>query len=177
MTDHAPTDSPRDMRPFIVLTAIHDTNARAAAVTLSHADAWERAQKALAGQDVAGLDLVELPVPPKAFFALKQSTAPAAGAQPHETAAVYDLFPLAAHLDGATRKVAGQFLAAEVLWKLEEAGILEGVPLNLRLDVPKDWDRAPTSVHQKLVEQGALDLSDGAIDTFLAIKTAWSTSG
>lgn len=173
------TDSPRDSRPFIVLTAIHDTNARAAAVTLSHADAWERAQKALAGLDVAGLDLVELPVPPKAFFALRQSTAPAAGEQRtagHETAAVYDLFPLAAHLDAPTRKVAGQFLAAEVLWKLEEAGILEGVPLNLRLDVPRDWDRAPTAVHQKLVEQGALDLTDGAIDTFLAIKTAWSAN-
>jgi hypothetical protein len=170
------TDTTRDARPFIVLTAIHDTNARAAAITLSHADAWERAQKALAGLDVAGLDLVELPVPPKAFFALKQSTAPAAGAPAHETAAVYDLFPLASHLDGPTRKVAGQFLAAEVLWKLEEAGILEGVPLNLRLDVPKDWDRAPTSVHQKLVEQGALDLDDKAIDTFLAIKTAWSAS-
>ena len=169
------TDQARDPRPFIVLTAIHDTNARAAAITLSHADAWERAQKALAGLDVAGLDLVELPVPPKAFFALKQSTAPAAGTPAHETAAVYDLFPLASHLDAPTRKVAGQFLAAEVLWKLEEAGILDGVPLNLRLDVPKDWDRAPTSVHQKLVEQGALDLSDGAIDTFLAIKTAWSS--
>lgn len=173
------TDTARDTRPFIVLTAIHDTNARPAAVTLSHADAWERAQKALAGQDVAGLDLVELPVPPKAFFALKQSTAPAAGeprSSGHELAAVYDLFPLAAHLDGPTRRVAGQFLAAEVLWTLEEQGILEGVPLNLRLEVPKDWDRSPKAVHEKLVEQGALDLTDGAIDTFRAIKTAWTTT-
>jgi hypothetical protein len=170
--------SERDTRPFIVLTAIHDTNARAASITLSHADAWERAQKALAGREVAGLDLVELPVPPKAFFALKQSTAPAAGEHRggHEIAAVYDLFPLAAHLDGATRKVAGQFLAAEVLWTLEEQGILEGVPLNLRLDVPKDWDRAPKAVHEKLVEEGALDLTDGAIETFREIKTAWSAS-
>ena len=173
------TDSARDPRPFIVLTAIHDTNARAAAVTLSHADAWERAQKALAGKDVAGLDLVELPMPPKAFFALKQ-TAPAAGsdaAKAHEVAAFYDLFPLASHLDPATRKVAGQFLAAEVLWTLEEQGVLEGVPLNLRLDVPRDWDRAPKAVHEKLVEAGALDLTDGAIDTFREIKTAWSQSG
>ena len=171
---------PRDARPFIVLTAIHDTNARAASITLSHADAWERAQKALVGQDVAGLDLVELPVPPKAFFALKQSTAPAASehrAPGHEVAAVYDLFPLAAHLDGPTRRVAGQFLAAEVLWTLEEQGILEGVPLNLRLDVPKEWDRAPKAVHEKLVEEGALDLTDDAIDTFRTIKTAWSAGG
>jgi hypothetical protein len=161
---------PRDPRPFIVLTAIHDTNARAAAVTLSHADAWERAEKALAGQDVAGLDIVELPVPPKAFIALREHAR-----RSHETAAVYDLFPLAAHLDGATRKVAGQFLAAEVLWKLEEAGILEGVPLNLRFEVPPGWDRAPKAVHEKLVEAGALDLTESAIDSFVAIKTSWDT--
>lgn len=175
------TDAPRDNRPFIVLTAIHDTNARAAAVTLSHADAWERAEKALAGREIAGLDLVELSVPPKAFIALRQATAPGAAAAPaaearHEVAAVYDLFPLAAHLDPATRKVAGQFLAAEILWTLEEQGILEGANLNLRLDVPKNWDRAPKAVHEKLVEAGALDLTEGAIDAFRAIKQAWDAT-
>jgi hypothetical protein len=177
------TDAPRDIRPFIVLTAIHDTNARAAAVTLSHADAWERAEKALAGRDVAGLDLVELAVPPKAFIALRQATAPAGApavpetAPRHEVSAVYDLFPLAAHLDPSTRKVAGQFLAAEILWTLEEQGILEGANLNLRLDVPKNWDRAPKAVHEKLVEAGALDLTEGAIDAFRAIKQAWDAAG
>ena len=44
---------PRDPRPFIVLTAIHDTNARAAAVTLSHADAWERAHASLGEAETA----------------------------------------------------------------------------------------------------------------------------
>jgi hypothetical protein len=61
-----------DPRPFIVLTAIHDANARIAAITLSHADAWERAQKAIGDRSIAGVDLVELSVPPRAFTALRE---------------------------------------------------------------------------------------------------------
>ncbi|GAB4209465.1 MAG: hypothetical protein OHK0013_28900 [Sandaracinaceae bacterium] len=161
-----------DPRPFIVLTAIHDSNARVAAITLSHADAWERATKALAGKDVAGMDIVELPIPPRAFAALREHIQ-----RSPETIAVYDLFPLAAHLNRAQRKVAGQFLAAEILWALEEQGILSNIPLNIRLDVPRSWgDRSPKAVHEKLVEAGALDLTDAAIDDFRAIKSAWDQS-
>ncbi len=158
-----------DPRPFIVLTAIHDANARIAAITLSHADAWERAQKAAGGKSIAGMDLVELSVPPRAFTALREKMQLSA-----ETVAVYDLFPLAAHLGRTTRKVAGQFLAAEILWALEEQGILAGIPLNIRLDVPRSWgDRSPKSVHEKLMEAGALDLTEAAIDDFRAIKGSW----
>ena len=158
-----------DPRPYIVVTAILDSNARVANITLSHADAWERAQKAMAGREIAGIDIVELPVPPRAFTALREHTQ-----RSPETVAVYDLFPLAAHLDRATRKVAGQFLGAEVLWALEEQGTLSGIPLNLRLDVPRTWgDRSPKAVHEKLMEAGALDLTERAIDDFKAIKGHW----
>lgn len=158
-----------DPRPYIVVTAILDSNARVASVTLSHADAWERAQKAMVGKEIAGIDIVELPVPPRAFTALREHTQ-----RSPETVAVYDLFPLAAHLDRATRKVAGQFLGAEVLWALEEQGTLSGIPLNLRLDVPRTWgDRSPKAVHEKLMEAGALDLTERAIDDFKAIKGQW----
>ncbi|MBX7196044.1 MAG: hypothetical protein K1X94_28570 [Sandaracinaceae bacterium] len=158
-----------DPRPYIVLTAIHDANARVAAITLSHADAWERAQKAVGGKAIAGMDLVELSVPPRAFTALREKLQ-----RSPETCAVYDLFPLAAHLGRTTRKVAGQFLAAEILWALEEQGILAGIPLNIRLDVPRAWgDRSPKAVHEKLMEGGALDLTEGAIEDFRAIKGSW----
>jgi hypothetical protein len=156
---------------FIVVTAILDQNARPAALTLSHGDALERAVKATAGRAIAGLDIVELPIPPKAFQTLRDS----AGRAP-DTVAVYDVFPLAPHLDGPTRRVAGQFLAAEVLWALEEQGQLKAGALNLRLDVPSGWDKAPRAVHEKLVEAGALDLSEAAIEDFKAIKAAWDAA-
>ena len=41
-----------------------------------------------------------------------------------DTVTVYDLFPLSALLDPRYRTVAGQFLAAEALWTLEEQGML-----------------------------------------------------
>lgn len=159
----------RDSRPFIVLTALVDSNSRAAAVTMSHGDAYEKALAATYGMDVAGLDIVEIPVQPRAFLALREHAQKSG-----DSVAVYDLFPLAAHLDPATRKVAGQFLAAEILWALEEQGTLAGVPLNLRLDVPRAWgDRSPKAVHEKLLEAGALDLTEKAIDDFKVIKNAW----
>ncbi|MDX1579860.1 MAG: hypothetical protein R3266_15355 [Gemmatimonadota bacterium] len=158
----------RDPRPFIVLTAILDGSARPAAVTVSHADAMERAYGATAGQDIAGLDIVELPVAPPAFAALRKHAGLAGDA-----VAVYDVFPLAATLDPGVRTIAGQFLAAEALWALEEAGQLTGVPLNLKLDIPKGWDRDPKAVHEKLVGAGALELTPAAIEAFKAIKGAW----
>lgn len=159
----------RDPRPFIVLTALVDSNARAAAVTMSHGDAYEKALVATKGMEVAGLDIVEIQVQPRAFLALRDHAQKSG-----ESVAVYDLFPLASHLDQPTRRVAGQFLAAEILWALEEQGTLAGVPLNLRLDVPRSWgDRSPKAVHEKLLESGALDLTEKAIDDFKTIKSAW----
>ncbi len=71
------------------------------------------------------------------------------------------------------RTVAAQFLAAEALWALEEQGALKGVPLNLKLDLPDAWDRAPKAVHERLVAAGALDLSPQAIETFKNVKGRW----
>ena len=71
------------------------------------------------------------------------------------------------------RKVAGQFLAAEALWTLEDQGQLGGVPLNMQLDLPAGWDRDPKAVHARLVEAGALELSPAGIETFKTVKSAW----
>ncbi|MCZ7683111.1 MAG: hypothetical protein M5U28_31605 [Sandaracinaceae bacterium] len=163
--------SERDQRPFIVVTAILDGAARPAAVTVSHGDALERAIRATSGRDIAGMDIVELPIPPPAFAALRDHAGRASDA-----VAVYDVFPLAATLPPEVRVVAGQFLAAEVLWALEEQGLLKGVPLNLKLDLPDDWDRAPKSVHERLVAAGALDLSSDAIETFKHVKSSWDAT-
>lgn len=162
--------SERDTRPFIVVTAILDGSARPAAITISHGDAMERAIGATSGQPIAGMDIVELPVPPPAFGALREHAG-----RPDDAVAVYDLFPLSAALPSDMRVVAGQFLAAEVLWALEEQGLLKGVPLNLKLDLPDGWDRAPKAVHEKLVGAGALDLTREAIETFKQIKSRWDT--
>jgi hypothetical protein len=163
--------SAQDPRPFIVVTAIFDQSARPAALTLGFGDALERAQRAIGARATAGLDLVELPIPSKAFAAVRD----VAGRSP-DTVAVFDVFPLAAHLNAATRRIAGQFLAAEILWALEEQGLLKGVPLNLRLDYPSGWEKTPRAVHEKLIEAGALDLAEGAIDDFKEIKAAWDAS-
>jgi hypothetical protein len=163
--------SEKEDRPFIVVTAILDGSARPAAVTVSHGDALERAIRATAGQAIAGMDIIELSIPPNAFAALRDHAG-----RTTETVAVYDLFPLAETLDPSVRTVAAQFLAAEVLWALEEAGVLKGVPLNLKLDVPRGWDRAPKAMHEKLVAAGALDLGPRAIETFKNIKASWDAS-
>lgn len=158
-------------QPFLVVTALLDSGARPARMTQSHGDAMERAIGACAGQPIAGMDLVELPVSPAAFGALRKALS-----LPDEIVGLYDVFPLAAHLDPAVRKVAGQFLAAEAVWALEEQGLLGGVPLNVRLDLPDGWDRDPKKVHERLVGAGALNLSPEAIEVFKAIKQAWDAS-
>lgn len=163
-------DDTRDPRPFLVVTALLDSGARPAAVTRSHGDAMERAFVAAGAEGTAGMDLVELPISPAAFGALRKALALG-----EDVVGLYDVFPLAAHLDEAVRKVAGQFLAAEAVWGLEEQGQLGGVPLNVRLDLPKGWDRDPKKVHEKLVEARALDLSAEAIETFKRIKGAWDS--
>ena len=161
----------RDPRPFIVVTAILDGSARAAAVTMSHGDAMERALAATAGADIAGLEIVELAVTPQAFSAVRTH----AGLG-EDAVAVYDVFPLNAALDTPVRTVAGQFLAAEALWALEEIGQLSGVPLNLKLTVPRGWERDPKSIHEKLMGAGALELAAEAIETFRTIKTGWDSA-
>ena len=65
------------------------------------------------------------------------------------------------------------FDTAEAVWGLEEQGQLGGVPLNVRLDLPKGWDKDPKAVHGRLVEAKALDLSPEGIETFKAVKQAW----
>ncbi|MBC7174036.1 MAG: hypothetical protein H5U40_16460, partial [Polyangiaceae bacterium] len=101
----------RELPPFLVLTVLLDASARPAAITRSHGDALERAMAATAGHTIAGMDLVELPIAKSTFDALKRQL----GVAP-DVIGIYDIFPLASHLDPAVRKVAGQFLAAEALW-------------------------------------------------------------
>jgi hypothetical protein len=161
----------RDGRPYLVLTVLLDSSARPAAVSRSHGDAYERSLKAAEGQDIAGLELVELPIAAPVFKALRTPLA-----VPEDTVGLYDVFPLASHLKPEYRKIAAQFLAAEALWTMEEQGLLGGVPVNVKLDVPQGWDSDPKHVHERLVDAGALDLSEAGIETYKAIKTAWDRS-
>jgi hypothetical protein len=158
----------RDPRPYIVITVLLDGAARPAAISRSHGDAYERSLNASEGQDIAGLELVELPIAPPVFKALRQPLA-----IPAEAVGLYDVFPLASHLKPEYRKIAGQFLAAEALWAMEEQGLLGGVPVNVKLDVPKGWKTDLKDIHEHLVAEGALDLSESVIETYKAIKSAW----
>lgn len=157
--------------PFFVLTAICDASARPAAITRGHGDAMERALNAAVNYPIGGLDIVELPLSPAAFGALRKHLGVA-----DDTATVYDLFPLSSRLDQKYRTIAGQFLAAEVLWTLEEQGLLQGVPFTVKFDLPDGWDKDPKKLHTRLVEAGALDLGQEAIDTYKAVKAAWDAS-
>jgi hypothetical protein len=154
--------------PYLILTAICDASARPAAITCGHGDAMERALTAAGAHHIEGLDLVELPIAPAAFSALRKHLQ-----VPENTVTVYDLFPLSARMDEKYRTVAGQFLAAEALWTLEEQGLLQGVPFSIKFDLPKGWDKDPKKLHQKLIEAGALDLSEEAIKTYKSVKGAW----
>jgi hypothetical protein len=158
----------RDGRPYLVLTVLLDSSARPAAVSRSHGDAYERSLKATEGHDIAGIELVELPIAAPVFKALRTPLA-----VPEDTVGLYDVFPLASHLKPEYRKIAAQFLAEEALWTMEEQGLLGGVPVNVKLDVPKGWDNDPKHVHQRLVDAGALDLSEAGIETYKAVKAAW----
>ena len=66
----------RDPRPYLVLTVLLDGSARPAAITRSHGDALERSMMATQGQDIAGIDLVELPIAAPVFKALRQPLSP-----------------------------------------------------------------------------------------------------
>ena len=155
----------------MILTAICDASARPAAVTLGHGDAMERALRASNGLQTDGMDLIELPIAPAAFAALRKHL------QIHDgRVTVYDLFPLSSALDARYRAIAGQFLAAEALWALEEQGMLSGVPFTVQFDVPRGWDKDPKKLHERLIAEKALDLSDTAVETFKRVKTAWDST-
>lgn len=155
-------------RPFLILTAICDASARPAAITRGHGDAMERAYVASQGCETEGLDLIELPIAPAAFAALRKHLEIG-----DDRVTVYDLFPLSAKLDARYRGVAGQFLAAEALWALEEQGLLHGVPFSVQFELPRGWDKDPKKLHERLLAEKALDLSPAAIETFKRVKTAW----
>jgi hypothetical protein len=157
-------------RPFLILTAICDGSARPAAITVGHGDAFERAFAASAGQDIDGIDLVEVPIAPAAFAALRKHLGVA-----DNVVTVYDIFPLSPKLREEYRRIAGQFLAAEALWMLEEQGMLSGVPFTVTFDVPRGWDKDPKKLHARLVEEHALDLGDSAVQSFKQIKSAWDS--
>ncbi len=154
--------------PFIVITCVLDASARPATVTRCHGEAFERAIRASSSQAIANLDIVELPIDQAAHAALRKHLGLS-----DDQAGVYDVFPLPASLDVGVRKAAAQFLAAEMLWSLDAQGVF-GDTLSVKLDLPKGWDKAPQAIHQKLVESGALDLSEQAVETYKAIKEAWS---
>ena len=158
-------------RPYLILTAICDASARPAAVTLGHGDAMERAYTAADGQETEGIDLVELPIAPAAFAALRKYLQ-----IQDERVTVYDLFPLSSQLDARYRAIAGQFLAAEALWALEEQGMLSGVPFTVQFDLPRGWDKDPKKLHERLVAEKALELSERAIQTFKTVKANWDSS-
>jgi len=157
--------------PFLAVAVVLDGGARAASVTRSHGDALERALTASAAHKIAGIDLVELSIHPTSFAALRKHLH-----LPDDTVGLYDLFPLAGHLSNELRTVAAQFLAAEALWALEEQGQLGGVPLNIRLTVPKGWKSSPKEIHEKLLEAGALNLTEDGIRTYKEVKAAFDAS-
>lgn len=158
-------------RPFIILTAICDASARPAAITVGHGDAMVRAMNATNGCDTEGLDLVELPIAPAAFAAFRKHLQ-----LPMEQVTAYDIFPLSSSLKPEFRPIAGQFLAAEALWTLEEQGLLHGVPFTVQFDVPQGWSKEPKALHERLVKEKALELNSTAIETFKQIKTAWEAA-
>jgi hypothetical protein len=161
----------KDPRPYLVVTVLLDPSARAAAITRSHGDAMERALAATAEANIAGLDIAELNISPKAFSHLRKNLS-----MPPGTIALYDLFPLASHLAPEHRKIAGQFLAAEALWALEEQGLTNGAPAVERFTLPDGWSKDPKEIRNKLVEVGALDLSAEAIQTFAESKKRWDAT-
>jgi hypothetical protein len=167
----APLDMSNTEHPFLILTAICDASARPAAITVGHGDAMERAFQASQGLETGGLDLVELPIAPAAFAALRKYLQIEDG-----RVTVYDLFPLSAQLDPRYRGIAGQFLAAEALWALEEQGMLSGVPFTVQFDLPRGWDKDPKKLHERLVSEKALELNDSSIDTFKRVKARWDAS-
>lgn len=158
-------------RPFVVLTVLVNSAARAAAVTRSHADALERVRAATAGLSVAGIELAELVLPAKTFSALRKAVDASAA-----TVGLYDLFPVSSAVDGDHRRVAGRFLAAEAIWALDEQGAFGPEAVPFHFDVPKDWPKDPKALHERLLSAGVLELSPAAVESFVRVKQAWEAS-
>src|SRR5262249_31788983 len=140
------------------------------AITRCHGGAYERAFRASAGKAIANMDIVELSIDHPAHTALRKQLG-----LPDDQVGVYDVFPLAASIDPSVRKAAAQFFAAESLRTLDGQGVF-GDALSVKLDLPPGWDKDPKAVHQKLVESGALELSEEEVQTYLAIKEAWTAA-
>lgn len=157
--------------PYLVVTVLMDGSARSAAITMSHGIAMERAYRAAEGLPTAGIELAELPILPKAFELLRASLS-----LPGNTVALYDVFPVSSKLDAPTRRVAGQFLAAEGLWTLEENGMLKGAPAGEKLDLPKGWSKDPKEIRQRLLDAGAQDLTSEGIETYRTVKARWDAT-
>lgn len=157
--------------PFIVLTSVLDAEARPASITRAHGEAFERLLPATQGHAVAGVDLVELPIDHAAHVAMRKHLGLS-----DDHAGVYDVFPLSPALNPSVRRAAAQFLAAEMLWNLDAQGVFGKQTLSVKLDLPAGWDKDPQAVHQKLVEAGALELTPEAVETYKAIKSAWSAA-
>ncbi len=161
-----------DSGPYLVVTCIVDAGARPAAVTRAHGEALDRAIRASAGKPLSGLDIVELPIDNASHTALRKHLA-----LKDDSVGVYDVFPLSPKLDARVRKAAAQFLAAEQLWTLDAQGVFGSDALSVKLDLPPAWDKAPQAIHQKLVEAGALELSEADVATFRSVKELWAASG
>ncbi len=154
--------------PFIMLSAIMDGAAKPAELTQHHAQAYEHAMQATRGKPIAGLDLTELAVAPQSFAALRKQLQLS-----ETTVAVYDVFGVSSHVNPNVRNVAGQYLAAQILWMLDQQNLLSSVPLSLKLDVPKGWPNTKDAVLSKLSDAGALTLSPKEAEVFKDIKSAW----
>lgn len=154
--------------PRLVLTAIHDASTRPAALTESHGAAMQKLIVAAKGKPNAGFEVVELGVPGLVFHAAKKALG-----RPSKTVALYDLFPLPAKVDATIRQIAARFLAAETLWTMAEEGKLGELALDVRIPVPRGWNPDPRAIQEKLVQAGALDLSDDDVATFQAVRAAF----
>jgi hypothetical protein len=163
--------SENDAPPSLLLTSVLDASARPASLTRSHGDAMERIYRAAAGVSVGRIELVELPIPHKTFALLRAHLG-----RPESTVAIYDVFPVSAKLDDSLLQIAGQFLAAEAIWLLEGQGQLGSSVLDVRVEVPAGWDKAPQAIQTRLVEAGALELGPEAIEAFKAVKVAWDAA-
>ena len=166
------TMSGEQQDPFLMVTVLADASAGTAAITRSLGDAIERAYQAAEGHSIAGVDVSELSIAHKAFTHLRSTLE-----MPPTTVALYDVFPLAPSIGETTRKAAGQLLAAEALWTLQEQGLLGGVPPSEKLDLPAGWDKDPKSIRERLVKEGAHALSAESVAVFDQIKERWNALG
>lgn len=163
--------SHQDQSPVILLTAIHHATAKAAELTQQHAEAYERASAALDGNTNGGIDLVELPIAPAAFEAMRKGMRLS-----EDTVALYDIFAISAKSKASIRPIAGQYLAAQILWSLEAQGLLSGVPVSIKFDLPQGWEQDKNKIKGRLEKHGAFLLDETEAGIFKTIKANWDRS-